>query len=175
MATIQEQARQVLKAAGWRMESKLGRGKEKWSKPGIAKKVYIGTHGSIRIGENLAQSYCQVGVNKLAAKLSTIGQAPEIPQQYKAGMFHYCSYWQTWGLVLSVDGYHVTELSLTPINPTIRSSWSQVGNVKTHCTSLERGDRITDQLPEHVLHSMYDNLGVLEADELLDQAQSLVA
>lgn len=193
MATIQATAQQILKNAGWRLESKLGRGKQKWAKPGIAKKVYIGTHGSIRIGVNLQQSYCQVKIGALANKLADMdetaryqkfvdrgiaehfdGAMPTSDRQYAAGKFHYSAYWNTWSAVLGVAGYEICEMTLTPVNPQYSNSWLKSGDIRKHCTTLERNDKITDNLPTDVLHLMYDNLGVEESDDLLVQARLLV-
>lgn len=89
-------------------------------------------------------------------------------QRYKSGYYHYCSYWNTWSLVLSSNP-EVVELTLTPVgHDWIKSSKDRqqsVGKINRHFSSLDPRDKITAELPQEVL----DYLKVSGNQELIDK------
>lgn len=166
MATIQATAQAMLKQAGWRMESKLARGKQCWSKTGYPKKVYIGTHGSIRVGRNLASSL-SITVGALKNVVFESGKG----QQYIVGKFIHDKVFGSWNFVTGVRGKFVHEMILVPGHG---ANWGEAGEVFNHCEPMAPSESIHDQLPSEVLHQMYDHLGVFETDELLTEARLLM-
>lgn len=79
---------------------------------------------------------------------------------YEPGKFRYCDYWRHWSLIVAVDDCYVTEIDVTPINPTWHSSWVgiTVYAERNHCTPADKRDRFVDELPKEAVELVYKML-----------------
>lgn len=94
------------------------------------------------------------------------------PLASTSNVFHYCSYWGNWSKVLTsyVDSNGILELNLTPINPTLQSSWEESIRpvvFRNHRTSLEEKDKLLAELPPGVWSMMVEHIGVVHTNRLL--------
>lgn len=88
-------------------------------------------------------------------------------------VFVYSSYWRTWSRVLKPrtrDSFQV-EVNLTPANPTVPASWSQVRDIvfREHCTARDANDRYLERLPDSVIADMRLHVDEATIERLLHE------
>jgi hypothetical protein len=84
-------------------------------------------------------------------------------------MYHYSAYWRVWSRVLKVEGFRITEISLTPINGWERGDLNEIREqqVRCHSTARGKGDIETDTLPWAIVWEMVRHLGEGTTERLL--------
>lgn len=123
-------------------------------------RTYIG----MRCGPPFCADDCQ-------CRFDRAWEAEKVRLKYNKNVFVFCSYWRTWSRVLTpyVKGT-VVELNLTPVNSHYAESWERdVAPIifRSHGTSLDRADQLTEQLPEKVREFMVANIGEALTERLL--------
>lgn len=88
-------------------------------------------------------------------------------------LFTYNAYWRTWSRVLRPmsQKHDQVEVDLTAINSDIESEWEAVRNIhiRSHCTPPSHGDKLEDELPDHVVKTLRNRFDEATVQRLLHE------